>query len=129
MASCGRTARAGARGSLLLGQALVDPADLLDEAQPQGVLEVEDRVHRPVEVIGDVRDLLEQAVGRVRHDSPRRCSPATSTVKAWLQAGQVTWAWVWPSWLIRRYRSCRKARSEANRPSITPVWTCGSVPS
>src|SRR5512139_3910620 len=105
MASCGRTARAGARSSLLLGQALVDPADLLDEAQPQGVLEVEDRVHRPVEVIGDVRDLLEQAVGRVRHDSPRRCSHATSPGNAWLYAGQVTDSCVWPSALMRRYRS------------------------
>src|SRR5262245_33835074 len=98
----GRTATAGARDSCLLGQAPVDAADLVHEPQPQGVLEIEDRVHRPMEVVGDVRDLFEQPVGRVRHDSPRRCSPATSTVNAWLHAGHVTDAWVWPSWLMRR---------------------------
>jgi hypothetical protein len=43
-----------------------------------------------VEVVGDVCDLLEQAVGRVRQDPPRRCSPATSTVKPWPHAGHVT---------------------------------------
>ena len=45
--------------------------DLVDEALPVGVLEVEDLVQRPVEVVGHVRDLLEEPVGRVRHDPPR----------------------------------------------------------
>src|SRR6476646_8809479 len=124
----GRTATAGAP-SRLLSESLVDPADLVDEPQPERMLEVEDRVHRPVEVVGDVRDLFEQSVGRVRHDSPRRCSPATSTVNPWLQLGHVTDAWVWPSWLIRRERSWRNARSEAKRPSMTPVCTWGTLPS
>ena len=43
----------------------VDPADLVDEPPPVGVLEVEDVVQRPVEVVGDVRDLL-VAAGRPR---------------------------------------------------------------
>ncbi|MEU8354177.1 aldehyde dehydrogenase family protein, partial [Streptomyces sp. NPDC048845] len=34
-------------------------------------------VHDPVEVVGDVRDLLVDAVGRVRHDSPRRLPPSS----------------------------------------------------
>ena len=36
-----------------------------------------------MEVVGDVRDLLVEPVGRVRHDSPRR-PPARSTANRWL---------------------------------------------
>src|SRR4030095_942496 len=78
--------------------------DLLEggeEAPSVGVLEVEDFRQRPMEAGGDVRDLVEQVAGRVRQDPPG-ASPATSTVKAWLHDGQVTAAWVCPSWLIRR---------------------------
>jgi hypothetical protein len=72
-----------------------------EEAPSVGVLEVEDLRQRPVEAGGNVRDLVEQVPGRVRQDSPG-APPATSTVKAWSQDGQVTAAWVCPSWLIRR---------------------------
>ena len=75
--------------SLLFGQAPVDPRDLVDEAVPVRVLQVEDLVHGPVKVIGDVRDLLEEAVGRVRQNSPGR-SPATSTSKSAPHEGHVT---------------------------------------
>lgn len=80
---------------------LVQAADLLDEALPIGMLKVKDRVQRPVHVVGDVRDLRHEPVGRVRHDSPRR-PPATSTANSCWHCGQVTAARVWPSALIRR---------------------------
>lgn len=53
------------------------------------MLEVEQIVEAPVEVVGDVRDFLEQPVGPVRRYSPRRL-PARSTVKSWLHCGHVT---------------------------------------
>jgi hypothetical protein len=59
---------------------LIEPTDLLDVAAPIGMLEIEQWIEPPVEVKGDVRDLLVELVGRVRHDSPRR-PPATSTAK------------------------------------------------
>src|SRR5690242_21678540 len=66
-----------------------------------GVFEIEQIVQRPVQMKGQVRDLLVQAVGPVRHDSPRRL-PAKSTANSLLQFGQATLAWVWPSRLMRR---------------------------
>ena len=60
-----------------------------------GVLHVEDVVERPVEVVGHVRHLLVDAVGGVRHDSPRR-PPERSTAKRCWHCGQVTAARVWP---------------------------------
>ncbi len=116
-----RDAAAGRRSGvplLVTSRGCVEPADVCDELLAERVLEVEDVGQRPVEVIGDVRGLLEQAVGRVRQDPPWPL-PATSTVNSCSQSGQVTSAWVWPSWLTRRYRSCRKARSTANSPSTT----------
>ena len=59
----------------------VDTPDFLDEPLPYGMFEVEDVVERPVEVVGEVRGLLVEALGRVRHDSPG-ASPATSTVNS-----------------------------------------------
>src|SRR4051812_15144331 len=50
----------------------VDAGDLLHVPETLRMLEVEDVVVRPVEVVGDVRDLLVDPVSRVRHDSPRR---------------------------------------------------------
>src|SRR5690606_20888482 len=100
---------------------------LLYEPPAHGVLEIEDVVQRPVEVVGHVRDLLVQAVGVGGHDPPRR-SPATSTVNSCLHDGQVTAARVCPSELMRRYRSCRNARSEAKRSSTIPAWTSVIVP-
>ncbi len=86
---------------LLFGQAPVDVRDLADEPQPVGVLEIQDLVERPVKVISNVPNLLEQPLGWVRHDPPRR-SPAISTVNSLEHAGQVTTACVDPSWLMRR---------------------------
>ena len=79
----------------------VDPADVVDVHHTVGVFQVEQGVQRPVQVVGEVRDLLLQAVGRVRDYSPRRL-PDRSRVNSWLQAGQVTAARVWPSALTRR---------------------------
>ena len=110
---------------LLLVQAAVDRRDLVDEALPVRVLEREDLVERPVEVVGHVRDLLVEPFGCVRQDPPRR-SPAISTVNSWLHAGQVTAAWLMPSWLTRLYRSCRNARSDANMFSMIPGCTSPS---
>ena len=87
------------RSAALAGAA--EAADLLDVPSSLGMLEVEDLGPRPSEVEGDVRDLVVQGVGRVRHDSPRR-PPARSMVKPCPHSGQVTPALVWPSWLTRR---------------------------
>ena len=89
------------RGLLLLGQAAVDTRDLVDEAPAIGMLEIEDLLEPPVEVVGDVRGLLVELVRPVRQDPPRR-SPAISTLNSWLQAGQLTATWLVPSWLTRR---------------------------
>src|SRR5690606_6087933 len=123
----------GARGDptvvrVVAAEQAVDLADLFDDLLAHRMLEVQDGVERPVEVVGDVRDLFEESVGRVRHDSPVT-SPAMSTVNSVEQCGQVTAACEWPSWLIRRYRSWRNARSEANRFSTTNVSTSANVPS
>lgn len=74
---------------------------MLDELLAQRVLEVEDVGQGPVEVVGDVRDLLEQALGRVRQNPPWPL-PATSTVNSFSHVGHVTSACVWPSWLTLR---------------------------
>ncbi|GAA3638679.1 hypothetical protein GCM10022236_46350 [Microlunatus ginsengisoli] len=79
----------------------VEGTDLADEPLSLGVLEVEDLLTGPVQVVGDVRDLFVQTIGRVRQDSPRR-PPETSTAKWWSQEGQVTVARVWPSVFTRR---------------------------
>src|SRR5437660_246492 len=63
---CSRRGHTGGSPAPILG--LADPLDLPHEALPQGMLEVEDLVERPVEVVGDVRDLAVEALGRVRHD-------------------------------------------------------------
>src|SRR4051812_14423310 len=94
------------------------------------MLEIDDLLERPVEVVRHVGDLLEQALWIERHDPPRP-SPVTSTSKSLPQDGQLTAARVCPSWLTRRKRSCKKARSEANSCSITPGVTsfAGAGPS
>ena len=59
------------------------------EVLTQRVLkESEQLVERPVQVTSDVRDLLQQAVGRVRRGFPRRL-PATSTSNSCSHNGQV----------------------------------------
>ncbi len=74
----------------------VDAPDLAGEPLPFVVLQIQQIVHRPVEMEGDVRDLLIDPVGRVRRYSPRR-PPATSMANSCSQLGQVTAALVWPS--------------------------------
>ena len=106
----------------------VDVTDRVDEGPPQRMLHRQDRFERPVEVVGDVRDLFHQLLGRVRHDPPG-ASPLMSTANPCAHVGHVTSTRVPPSWLIRRYRSCRNARSEANRFSMTRLSTSGSDPS
>ena len=78
----------------------VEPSDVVDVRQPVGVFQVEQGIQRPVQVISEVRDLLLQAVSRVRGYSPRRL-PDRSMVKSLPQAGQETAARVWPSALTR----------------------------
>ena len=68
---------------------------------PVGMLQLEDLLERPVEVVRHVRDLLEETVGRVRHDPPGR-SPPRSIVTSARQDGQVTEISALPSWLMRR---------------------------
>src|SRR6185369_3429888 len=82
------TANGGPSGSRLL-RAPIEKVDRLDEPPPGRVLEVEELFERPVEVIGHVRDLVEEPITRVRHDSPGP-PPARSIVKSCLQDGQVT---------------------------------------
>jgi hypothetical protein len=86
---------------LLFAQPLIDRCDLADETLAVGMLELQDVVKRPMQVVGNVRNLLVQPLGRVRQDPPRR-SPAISTVNSWLHAGQVTAVWLVPSWLTLR---------------------------
>jgi len=45
-----------------------------------------------------------------------------------VKSHKATPALVWPSLLTRRYMSCRNARSEANRFSMTRLSTSGRVP-
>ena len=57
------------------------PVDLADLAHPLaalGVLQVEHRVTRPVEVVGDEGYLLAEAVEGVAYDSPAGATPWTS---------------------------------------------------
>jgi hypothetical protein len=46
-------------------RSLVQPGDLVDQPGPVGVLEVEQRLQLPVEVVGQVRDLSPQLLLRV----------------------------------------------------------------
>jgi len=80
----------------------VDAPDLRDEPLPVRVLEVEDLGQGPVEVVRDVRDLLEHPLGPVRRYSPGADRPEMSTPNSCPQLGQATAARVWPSALTRR---------------------------
>lgn len=87
--------------SRLSGDPPVDAGDLLDEAPPERVLQVEQLPERPMEVVRHVADLLVESVRGVSQDSPRR-PPVKSTAKCSLHAGHVTVARVCPSELILR---------------------------
>ncbi|NED04901.1 hypothetical protein G3I55_24920 [Streptomyces sp. SID6648] len=79
----------------------VDPRYLPHPLLSLAVGEVENVLTLPMEVVGDVRDLLPQPGKRVRHDSPRRPPERSTSNEPW-HSGQVTAACVWPSLLIRR---------------------------
>src|SRR5262245_3603979 len=58
--------------------ALVHLGDELHQARPIGMLEIEQPVQVPVEVIGEVADLLpERRLGVELHDPPSTCATAT----------------------------------------------------
>lgn len=97
---------------------LVKGGNLSQQPPPHAMGETQQVIEGPVEVVGQESDLLPEAIGPDRHNSPG-APPATSTVKSLLQEGQVTSTSVCPSVLIRRYRSCRKARSVAHSPPMT----------
>jgi hypothetical protein len=48
-----------------LPRAFVQPGDPLQQTDPIAVFEIEQRVETPVQVIGEVRDLLPDLVDRV----------------------------------------------------------------
>ncbi len=79
----------------------VDPRYLPHPLLAFAVGEVENVLTLPMEVVGDVRDLLPQPGKRVRHDSPRRPPERSTSNDPW-HSGQVTAACVWPSLLMRR---------------------------
>ncbi len=79
----------------------IDPDDLVDEPQPFRVLQIEQIVEGPMQVVGQVPDLPVQPVGRVGQDSPRR-PPASSTRNSCRHSGQAAETLVWPSLLTVR---------------------------
>jgi hypothetical protein len=76
----------------------IDLRDLLDEALPVAVLQVQDLVQRPVEVVCQEGYLLEEIIEGVAYDSPR---PAGSISNVSWQCGQVALTLVAPSLLMR----------------------------
>jgi hypothetical protein len=65
----------------------VDRRYLIHKALPVAVLQIEDLLKGPMEVISDIGYLFEQAVDGVAYDPP---GPEFSTSKTCSQAGQVT---------------------------------------
>ena len=90
--------------SSLSTQPAVDPCYLFHPALPLAVLEAEDILAWPVEVIGDIGYLLVQAIEGVAYDPPRL---ARSNWYSALHSGQVSVRLLVPSSLICRYRACR----------------------
>ena len=86
-----------------------DRVGLSEEPAPVGVLEIEDRVQRPVEVIREAGRLAEQLLGRRPDHSPNRPSSISvrSTSNLCEQAGQLTTPTASPSPLSRSYNRCR----------------------
>ena len=82
----------------------VDIGDLLHPLLALVVLQFQDRVERPVEVIGQIGYLLLQAAEGVAYNPP---SSARSTSCFVWHAGQVTVMVVLPSSLMRRYSACK----------------------
>ena len=75
----------------------------VEEATPVAVLEIEDHVERPMDVIGETGRLREQLLGRRPHHSPNRPSSTSvmSTSNSCAQAGQLTTPTASPSLLMR----------------------------
>ena len=73
------------------------------EQAPVPMLEVEDRVERPVEVMGQTGRLRKQGLRRRPRHSPRRSSSTSvrSTSKRWAQCGQATTPTASPSEFTR----------------------------
>jgi hypothetical protein len=82
----------------------IDVGDLFHPLLALVVLQLHDRVERPVEVIGQIGYLLLQAAEGVAYNPP---SSARSTSCLVWHAGQVTVMVVLPSSLIRRYSACK----------------------
>ena len=82
----------------LLVETSIDPGDLLGPAPAIGVLQGEDLVERPVQVIGDVGYLLVEPVEGVAYDSP---DGRKSTSKLVEHEGHVTVIFDAPGSLIR----------------------------
>jgi hypothetical protein len=76
--------------SVAFVQPLVQGRDLLDPPNPLAVIQVEDRLHRPVEVKSHEGYLLVELSKGVADDPPR---PSTSTSKSASHCGQ--WAETW----------------------------------
>src|SRR5207302_6067778 len=96
-------------------QVVRDRLGLVQKAAPVGVLKIEDRVERPVEVIGDPGRLGEQRLrGRPRH-SPRRPSSTwlRSTSNVFEHCGHVTDPTTSPPVLSRSHRRCSSSKSAA----------------
>ena len=77
----------------------VDISDLCHPALALSVLEVHDRLARPVKVVGDIGYLLVQAIEGVAYDPPR--SARSTSIWAW-QSGHVTERTLVPCSLICR---------------------------
>src|SRR5262249_29598836 len=76
----------------LVAKAAADRGHLVEEPPTVGVLQVEDRVKRPVEVVGELGRLRNQSLRRRLRHSPRCLSSisARSTSNDSEQAGHVT---------------------------------------
>jgi len=62
----------------------IDAADLRHVTEPVAMGQIEKVIRRPVEVIGEVRDLLVQLRGRPDQDSPRRSPAPGPCASTWL---------------------------------------------
>jgi hypothetical protein len=67
-------------GALGVVGPFVDGSDFTNKPLPSWMIKIHETVVVPMEVIGDVRDLLIETVSRVRQNPPE-APPATSTMK------------------------------------------------
>lgn len=88
-----------------LADPTVDFGYLLHPPAAVGVLQFQNSLQRPVEVIGDVGYLLMEPLWGVAGYSPRLATVSTS--KLWPHSGQLVAMSVLPFSLMRRYKVCR----------------------